>query len=91
MLFRSRNENIFLRPSVNFVFKMWKMVHTTSCPEIQEYGGWNKLNKYCLECLEQVLNDSSSDWCKARLVQKLLNSEKSICTFTDKDKYALMN
>ena len=54
---------------------MWKWIHTSSCPAVQEYGGQNKLQKYCLRCLRYVLYDSSSDWCKATYVKQKIKSE----------------
>lgn len=54
---------------------MWKWIHTLSCPEIEEYGGRNKLSKYCLRCLRYVLEDSSTDWCKAPYVKRIMKCE----------------
>lgn len=56
---------------------MWKWIHTPSCPEVEEYGGWNKLREYCLQCLKYVLWDSSSDWHEYSYVELVLKSENS--------------
>lgn len=53
----------------------WKWIHTSSCPDIEEYCGRNKLNKYCLQCLHYVLYISSSDWHKASYVKQKIKSE----------------
>lgn len=55
--------------------KMWKWIHTSTCPNILEYGGCNSLRKYCLECLEMVLYTSSTDWHKYSYVTRKLKSE----------------
>lgn len=54
---------------------MWKWIHTSSCPVVKEYGGQNNLRKYCLGCLQDVLDHSSSDWCKAAYVKRIIKSE----------------
>lgn len=54
---------------------MWKWIHTLTCPDIEEYGGFNNLRNYCLKCLSFVLDDSSSDWCKAAYVRRIIKSE----------------
>lgn len=54
----------------------WKWIHTSSCPEIQEYGGFNKLRRYCVECLRCVHNVSSSDWRYYYHVRRRLKLER---------------
>lgn len=55
---------------------MWKWIHTPSCPMIKEYGGKNKLRKYCVKCLICILDESSSDWYKSSYVKRKIKSEK---------------
>lgn len=57
---------------------MWKWIHTSSCPDIEEYGGLNKLRKYCLQCLFYVLYESSSDWCKTSRVKRIIKSDSGL-------------
>lgn len=57
--------------------KIWKWIHTASCPPIREYGGFNKLRKYCIRCLGYVLMDSSSDWQRFSYVKHILQREKT--------------
>ena len=54
----------------------WKWIHTTSCPNVKEYGGSNNLRKYCVECLEHVLWSSSTDWYKYSYVECKIRYEK---------------
>lgn len=54
---------------------MWKWIHTSSCPEIEEYGGHNSLSKYCLRCLRSVWYASSSDWYIFSRVERKIKSE----------------
>lgn len=65
------NQNIAKIP------KMWKWIHTSSCPEVEEYGGGRNLQRYCLKCLKYVLSDSSTDWHKYLHVKQVLKSENS--------------
>lgn len=54
---------------------MWKWIHTSTCPDIQEYGSRNKLSEYCVDCLLFVWYESSSDWRKASYVKRIIKSE----------------
>lgn len=54
---------------------MWKWIHTSSCPPIQEYGGRNKLRKYCIRCLYSVWMNSSTDWYYYSQVKRKIKSE----------------
>lgn len=55
--------------------KIWKWVHTSTCPVVLEYGGGQNLQRYCLKCLNRVLVNSSSDWDKYLYVEKVLEIE----------------
>lgn len=55
--------------------RQWKCVHTSNCPEIEEYGVKNKLSNYCLQCLHYVWLDSSSDWYNFKRVRQIIKYE----------------
>lgn len=52
----------------------WKWIHTL-CPEIEEYGGFHRLEKYCLRCLENVCLESSSDWRSHSFTKQMIKYE----------------
>lgn len=55
--------------------KAWKWIHTSTCPDIEEYGGFNKLRKYCVQCLYYVWMDSSTDWCNYSHLNHIIRYE----------------
>lgn len=72
---RIENEKIALANKLLAKNKIWKWIHTPTCPVVLEHGGEQNLQRYCLKCLNYVLVKSSSKWDKYLYIEQVLKIE----------------